>query len=227
MFIRAPYGKFTLKKWGPAINPKAGWFIMELPAVLIPLYFFLHSGRITNPYSLLFIAVWELHYFQRTFIYPFRLSSGSHGMPIAILVFSGFFNLINGTINGYGVFTLGGIGGTTADIIRIIFGCLIFFSGFIINLHSDHILRNLRAPGESGYKIPQEGLFRYVCSPNYLGEIIEWTGWAVMTLTPASAAFLLFTAANLVPRAVANLRWYRSEFPDFPPARKAIIPGIL
>lgn len=29
-----------------------------------------------------------------------------------------------------------------------------FLSGMIINLHSDSILRNLRKPGESGYKIP-------------------------------------------------------------------------
>ena len=30
-----------------------------------------------------------------------------------------------------------------------------FFVGMAINIHSDHILRNLRRPGESGYKIPK------------------------------------------------------------------------
>ena len=30
-----------------------------------------------------------------------------------------------------------------------------FVAGMIINIHSDHILRNLRKPGETGYKIPR------------------------------------------------------------------------
>ncbi|XP_010142349.1 PREDICTED: 3-oxo-5-alpha-steroid 4-dehydrogenase 1-like, partial [Buceros rhinoceros silvestris] len=30
-----------------------------------------------------------------------------------------------------------------------------WLTGMAINIHSDHILRNLRKPGESGYKIPK------------------------------------------------------------------------
>jgi hypothetical protein len=30
-----------------------------------------------------------------------------------------------------------------------------------------------------------------------------------------------------VPRALAHHRWYRTTFPDYPPARTAIIPGLL
>lgn len=33
-------------------------------------------------------------------------------------------------------------------------GFLLFVTGFAINIHSDHILRNLRKPGEIVYKIP-------------------------------------------------------------------------
>lgn len=33
-------------------------------------------------------------------------------------------------------------------------GSLLWFMGWLVNVHSDHILRNLRQPGESGYKIP-------------------------------------------------------------------------
>ena len=40
-------------------------------------------------------------------------------------------------------------------------GVLIFFTGMIINIHSDSILRNLRKPGEKDYKIPKGGLFNY------------------------------------------------------------------
>lgn len=34
-------------------------------------------------------------------------------------------------------------------------GSCMWFLGWIINIHSDHILRNLREPGETGYKIPR------------------------------------------------------------------------
>jgi 3-oxo-5-alpha-steroid 4-dehydrogenase 1 len=66
-----------------------------------------------------------------------------------------------------------------------------------------------------------------VSSPNYLGEIIEWTGWAIATWSLAGFSFALYTFANLAPRAFANHRWYRETFDDYPPDRKALIPGVL
>ena len=38
-------------------------------------------------------------------------------------------------------------------------------------------------------------------------------------------AFCVFTAANLIPRAPTNHRWYRATFPDYPANRGTIIPG--
>ena len=100
-----------------------------------------------------------------------------------------------------------------------------FVAGFVINLHSDTVLLRLRRSGR--YEMPQDGLFRFVSCPNYLGEIIEWTGFAVMTWSPAAAAFALWTAANLVPRALSNHRWYKERFEDYPATRAALIPGLL
>lgn len=57
--------------------------------------------------------------------------------------------------------------------------------------------------------------------------IVEWTGFAVLTWSPAAAAFAFWTAANLVPRALANLRWYRRTFPDYPRSRRALVPFLL
>ena len=34
-------------------------------------------------------------------------------------------------------------------------GCFLFWLGFAINIHSDWILRNLRKPHETSYKIPR------------------------------------------------------------------------
>jgi protein-S-isoprenylcysteine O-methyltransferase Ste14 len=102
----------------------------------------------------------------------------------------------------------------------------LFAGGLTLNARSDGTLRRLKRAGD-GYRIPQGGGFRYVSSPNYLGEMIEWTGWAIATWSLAGTAFALYTIANLGPRAVANHRWYRSTFPDYPPERRALLPFVL
>jgi len=74
---------------------------------------------------------------------------------------------------------------------------------------------------------PHRGLFRYVSSPNYLGEIVEWIGWGVATWSLPGAAFALWTIANLTPRALANHKWYKKTFPQYPSKRKALVPFIF
>lgn len=64
---------------------------------------------------------------------------------------------------------------------RFCIGWVVLVVGFLINVSSDNILIHLRQPGETGYKIPRGGLFRYVSCPHYLGEIIEWTGFALLS----------------------------------------------
>jgi 3-oxo-5-alpha-steroid 4-dehydrogenase 1 len=96
----------------------------------------------------------------------------------------------------------------------------------LVNVHSDHVLRALRAPGESGYKVPFGGAFTYVSAPNYLAEIVEWLGFALAAQTLAAWAFAAFTFANLAPRALANHRWYREKFPEYPARRRALIPFL-
>jgi len=77
------------------------------------------------------------------------------------------------------------------------------------------------------YKIPNGGLFRWISCPNYLGEIIEWVGWALATWSLPGMSFALWTAANLIPRAISHHKWYKTKFKDYPHRRKAIIPGVL
>lgn len=85
----------------------------------------------------------------------------------------------------------------------------------------------LRRRGTTGYSIPRGGAFRYVSCPNYLGEMLEWGGWALATWSPAGLAFFVYTIANLAPRALGNHRWYREKFEDYPEERKALIPGVV
>ena len=44
-----------------------------------------------------------------------------------------------------------------------------------------------------------------------------WVG--LMTLSPAAWVFILWTVANLLPRAISHHRWYQENFPDYPITR--------
>ena len=110
---------------------------------------------------------------------------------------------------------------------RFLIGAALFAFGYSLNRSSDRRLRNLRAPGETGYKIPRGGGFELVSCPNYLGELCEWIGWAIATWSLAGLSFAIFTAANLIPRAITHHRWYQEKFPDYPRERRAVIPFLL
>ena len=62
---------------------------------------------------------------------------------------------------------------------------------------------------------------------DYLGEILEWAGWALATWSLAGSDFAVFTLANLLPRALANHGWYQKEFADYTSSRRALIPYLL
>ncbi|MBN2807577.1 MAG: 3-oxo-5-alpha-steroid 4-dehydrogenase, partial [Prolixibacteraceae bacterium] len=63
--------------------------------------------------------------------------------------------------------------------------------------------------------------------PNFLGEIIEWAGFALLCWSFPSLAFLIWTMVNLIPRALDHHRWYRTHFEGYPQQRKAILPKLL
>ena len=226
-FLTAPYGRHARAGWGPTIHRTAGWVIMESPAVIVFTACFLTSDRRQDPVAIAFLLLWLLHYVYRAFIYPFRLRGGQLRMPLSVVAMAFGFNVMNGYLQGRGLFTLGPARDASwfADL-RFVVGLLLFLSGYALNQQSDIILRRLRAPGESGYRIPSGGAYALVSCPNYLGELVEWLGWAMLTWSPAGLVFFLWSAANLVPRARSHHRWYLEQFPDYPPERKAIIPWL-
>lgn len=77
-----------------------------------------------------------------------------------------------------------------------------------------------------GYRIPRGGMYELISCPNYLGETIEWIGYAVTTGSIVGTAFAFYTFANLAPRAHQHHQWYQETFPDYPVNRKAYIPCI-
>lgn len=226
-YITAPYGKHVKENWGPTINNKAGWFFMELPTIILYIFFFLIGQRTTEIVPTVFLLIWLTHYIHRALIFPFLLR-GKSKMPVLIMLFGLIFNLINSYLQSRWINTFAEPYPNSWLISPIfIIGLIIFFTGFIINIHSDYIIRNLREPGETEHKIPQGGMFRWVSSPNYLGEIIEWLGWAILTWSIPGLVFAVWTFSNLAPRAKANHDWYKEKFEDYPEERDALIPYLL
>ncbi|MEM9461958.1 MAG: 3-oxo-5-alpha-steroid 4-dehydrogenase [Myxococcota bacterium] len=227
IFIRAPYGRHYRKGWGPTVPNWLGWVLMESPSVVIFAGVFAMGEHRAGLVPLLLLALWQGHYVHRTFVFPLRLRSRHRPMPL-LIVGSGFvFNALNAYINARWISHLGEYDPSWVLDPRFLLGVSVFAAGYAINKRADQILLSLRKPGETGYKIPRGWLYELVSCPNYLGEIIEWVGWALATWSLPGLAFALYTAANVGPRAMANHRWYRETFVDYPPGRRALVPFLL
>jgi 3-oxo-5-alpha-steroid 4-dehydrogenase 1 len=226
-FISAPYGRHVTQHWGLTIKSRTGWIVMESTAPLIMAVCFLIGTNRNSIPAIVFLLLWEAHYIHRAYIYPLHRRDGNKPMPLMVISLGFIFNAVNGYLNGRYIFSLSpGYENTWLIDPRFILGVTLFIIGFIINRQSDQILCDLRKPGESGYRVANTGLYRWVSSPNYLGEILIWTGWAIATWSLAGLAFAVWTTANLLPRARSNHLWYHKQFPNYPAERKALIPKI-
>ena len=228
-FVKAGYGIFRTKQWGFSINNKVAWVLMEAPVFIVMLYMWTSNDASTALPAFLAFLLFELHYFQRSFVFPLMMKGNSR-MPIAIMAMGIVFNVINGLLIGTSLFVFPpsqfNEGAVYLTHPTVIAGIIVFFCGMGINIHSDHVIRHLRQPGDTRHYLPQKGFYRYVTSANYFGELVEWTGFALFCSTPAAWLFVVWTAANLVPRAAAIHKRYRKEFGDAVGIRKRIIPFI-
>lgn len=312
---------------------------MEVPSVIVFLFFYFQGENCFEPVPFVFLVVWQTHYFQRSFIYPLFLMKSCPGRKqnLLLVAIGATFNSINSYLNATMISSIGNYPITYFYTPTFIFGLILFIIGYNINRRSDAILQDLRAksklyknqniiksirkqklidnarrnrsrstdnsndgpthiekynehinltdtddtsyegddsdasstsmndtddtdavitnnlsyadiktkkskslidehtghsnetfidPSGSFYKIPYGGFFRYVGSPNYLGELIEWIAWTIMTWSLAGFSFFTFSAGNLVPRAYWNDRWYRKNFKTYPTERKRIVPFV-
>lgn len=226
--ITPPYGRHSRRGWGPMIPNRIGWIVMELPALLVLLIFAFSGPELQWPYDYFFVFLWSLHYVNRSLIYPFRIKTHGKKMPVSVAVMAIVFNTINGFLNGY---YFGHMPHEYASDWhlepRFIVGIMLFATGIFVNLRSDNLLISLRNNHSGTYQIPKGSLFRYVSCPNFLGEIMEWLGFALMVWSLPALSFFVWTAANLIPRALDHHRWYRRTFSDYPPERKALVPFLI
>ena len=227
--VSAPYGRHGRKGWGPKIPDRLGWVLMEAPASLLFAWIFFRGEHATEVVPLVMLALWQAHYLHRAFIYPLRKRSRpGQAMPVVVMLMALVFNTLNAYLNARWLTAMGpGYALGWLLSFRFLYGTMLFVTGYAINRWADARLRNLRRPGDGSYVIPRGGLYEEISCPNYFGELVQWLGWAILTWSPAGLGFAVFTAANLVPRAVSHHRWYQRTFPGYPARRKAVIPHLL
>ena len=225
--ITAPYGRHSSANWGPLIANHLGWFFMEFPALVVMTYVLIQNSSSHSAVIEVMIGLYCLHYFNRSFIFPFRLHTKGKKMPVLIMSSGIFFNLCNTFLLGYYFTNFAANDNSWFTDARFIIGLGIFLLGAWINWKADNILIHLRKPGETGYKIPQGWLFKYISCPNMFGELVEWAGYAILCWNLPALTFFIWTAANLIPRALAHHKWYGNNFTDYPAERKAIVPYLF
>merc|ERR1719189_1931404 len=198
--------------------------IQESPSLFIPVSAFLFSlweGDVSLA-KLLTMAAMSIHYYNRTFIYPMKIMSDKM-VPYEMCFCAFVFTSFNGFLQTHAL--LHNRPPTTNQFIT---GLAIFLTGMFINILSDQTLINLRKENQAGYKIPQGGLFTWLSSPNYLGEILEWWGFFFMAWTQAAFWFAVWSTIYLGSRALKSHQFYREKFKeDYPDSRRALIPFII
>lgn len=234
-FGQSSYGRFSSTKLGFNLNPKFGWWLMEIPATVVFAVAYLSGPARFEPTSLVLAGIWALHYANRGWFFPLAIrqvpgkrSTFNVSVVVMGMLVTSMHGYLNGALFSHDYF--GHYGTQWLTDPRFVVGLVIYLAGFALLVNSEAIVRNLRDkhnPGAAEYRIPYGGGFRFVTSPAYLGELIAWTGFAILTWALPGVAILLITAGNLVPRALATQRWYAEKFPYYPTDRKALVPFVL
>lgn len=227
LFVTAPYGRHMRAGAGPSISNRLGWSAMEAVSLVVFVTLFLGGPAPKSLPAWIFSAAWCAHYIHRSLIFPWRIRTRGKSIPLVIVAAAAGFNLVNAGLNG---FYLGHVPYPDAWLRdpRFISGLMLFLSGAALNMWADGRLIGLRGTeGGTDYAVPHGGMFERVSCPNHLGEIVEWSGFALMCWNLPALSFAVWTAANLVPRAISHHRWYRAHFAGYPSARRAVLPFLL
>lgn len=101
--IEAGYGIAYNGKWGPSLPNRLGWVLMEAPVFVVMTILWAGSPRMLHTAPLVMFLIFQLHYFQRSFIFPL-LIRGNSRMPLSIMIMGMVFNTLNALMQGGWIF---------------------------------------------------------------------------------------------------------------------------
>ena len=134
--------------------------VMESPVFILMCVLWASSERMWQAGPLALFCLFQAHYTPAGLHLP-AADPRQGRMPLGIVVMGMVFNTLNALMQGGWIFYV-----SPADYYAgwfaqpyIYIGGALFVAGMAVNLHSDHIIRHLRRPGDTRHYIPRGGMF--------------------------------------------------------------------
>ena len=93
-FVKAGYGMVRTKAWGWSIPNKVAWVMMEAPVFFVMTWMWVSQGATLAMPAFLALLLFQLHYFQRSPVFP-RLMKGNSQMPVVLMLMGITLNAAN------------------------------------------------------------------------------------------------------------------------------------
>ncbi len=125
------------------------------------------------------------------------------------------------------------VGGNNKQVVGVVevIGILLYLSGSYINTHSEYSRHVWKLKAENRGRLYTEGLFSFSMHINYFGDIVLFTGLAMVTHSLSMLVIPLIMAVNFVFNIIPSLdrylkKKYKDEFRDYSKKTKKFIPLI-
>lgn len=131
------------------------------------------------------------------------------------------------------LYAFANVGGSNKQVVGAveIIGILFYLSGSYINTHSEYYRHAWKLKEENKGRLYTEGLFSLAMHINYFGDILLFTGLAMITHSLSMFIIPLVMALNFVFFIIPSLdryleKKYKDEFKDYSKKTKKLIPMI-
>ncbi|KAE9376201.1 hypothetical protein N431DRAFT_464243 [Stipitochalara longipes BDJ] len=224
---------FVIEYAGPIIVHLLFPFLLRPYLYKLSLPYLPYSSGPLPPLStsqLLAAAMILLHFLKREyetlFIHRFSLAT----MPLFnIFKNSAHYWILSGAWLAYWIYAPSSYTALETPLTRKldIIGLVLYIFGEVSNFHTHVTLSKLRSKGGTERGIPKGYGFSWVTCPNYLFEMIAWTGVLLVTRSSATLLFMVVALVQMQLWAIKKEKALRAEFPkEYRRKRYAIIPGI-
>ncbi len=140
--------------------------------------------------------------------------------------------LIVSGLMSFALFSFAKVGGSSNQPVGILdyFSILLYLFGSWLNTYSEYTRYVWKKQLKNKGHLYTEGLFKYSMHINYLGDILLFIGFALITFRFSMLFIPLFMALNfifiIIPRLDKYLAKYGYEFEEYAGRTKKFIPGI-
>jgi len=131
------------------------------------------------------------------------------------------------------IYTFAKVGGNNKQVVGVVevIGILLYLSGSYINTHSEYYRHVWKLKEENRGRLYTKRLFSLSMHINYFGDIVLFTGLAMITHRLSMLVIPLIMAANFVFNIIPSLdryleKKYKDEFKDYARKTKKFIPLI-